>query len=215
MSKAKEKEKFQLQNFIKSNNFGFFIAVCAVIFQALHTQYNLKNLSSLSNVYGVDLSQHHAMGIAAIISFAILYFTLRKRLNKAIGWAIFEAYMNICYYVIFIESQPVPPRMLYFIAIPASFALPTILGMFSKELLYDDDGNITYEDSKQLKEFFIQQNEILDKKIMNIANMNEVEKEEYRQGIQEANVFIKKISTEGFSLENLETGSFVHVKMNP
>lgn len=217
MSKSKEKEekKFKLQDFIKSNDFGFFISLCAVIFQALHTQYNLKSLSSLSNVYGFDLSQHHAMGLAAIISMAILYFTLRKRFNKAIGWAVFEAYMNICYYVIYIESQPVPPRMLYFIAIPVSFALPTILGMFSKELLYDGEGNITYEDSKELKKLILEQGEIIDKKILNINTMNEVEKEGLQDDIKKANVFIEKLSTGEFSFENIDTGSVAHVKMKP
>lgn len=213
MAKNKEPQKFKLQEFIKHNNFGFFIAVCAVIFQALHTQYNLKRLSSLSNVFGADLSEYHAMGLAAIISMAILYFTLRGRANQAIGWACFEAYMNICYYAIYISSTPADDNYLYWIAIPAALALPTILGMFSKELLFDGEGDISNDSIEKLKEFFSLKIADIYKEISKITTMNEVEKDSLKQQVNDIDASVNKFLKQEITLENIETGTTVRVKM--
>lgn len=127
-------KKITIQDRVKSNNFGFWITVSAVIFQALHSQYVLKLISSLKDVGGIDLTGWHSFGVAAIISLAILYFTLRGRANIAIGAAVFETYMNICYYVIFISSMKEPNWNLLFIGIPSSIALPSILALFAEEI---------------------------------------------------------------------------------
>lgn len=217
MSKKKEKEKgFQIQDFIKNNNFGFFICLCAVIFQALHTQYNLKRLSSLTNVFGFNLSEYHAVGIASIISMAILYFTLRKRRNQAIGWACFEAYMNICYYAIYISTTPVDDNYLYWIAIPSALALPAILASFANELLYDEEGIISFEYTEQidqLKLFFSTQFDALNKRITDIANMNETEKDTIKDSIRDIKESLESFKNSELTLENLDTGTTARVKM--
>lgn len=128
-----------IQDRVKSNNFGFWITVAAVLGQALHSQYVLKLISSLGKtkiiwVGQIDLAGFHSFGIAAIISLAILYFTLRGKAKIAIGAAIFETYMNICYYVIFISSMKEPNWNLLFIGIPSSIALPSILALFAEEI---------------------------------------------------------------------------------
>jgi hypothetical protein len=127
-------KKLTIQERVKSNNFGFWITVAAVVFQSLHSQYVLKLISSLKDIGGYDLTGWHSFGVAGIISLAILYFTLRGKANIAIGAAIFETYMNICYYVIFISSMEVPNWNLLFIGIPSSIALPSILALFAEEI---------------------------------------------------------------------------------
>lgn len=213
MAKNKEPQRFQLQEFIKHNNFGFFIALCAVVFQALHTQYNLKRLSSLTDVFGADLSEYHAMGLAAIISMAILYFTLRRRVNQAIGWACFEAYMNICYYAIYIFSTPANDNYLYWIAIPAALALPAILGMFSKELLSDGEGNIAGDEINKLKEFITLKITEVYSEISKITTMNEVEKDSLKQRVNDIDDSVNKFLKQEITLENIDTGTTVRVKM--
>lgn len=124
----------QIQETIKSNNFGFILAVGAVSVQALHSQFVLKLVSSLTNVFGYDLTSWHSFITALLISGAILYFTLRGKVKIAIGAAIFEAYMNICYYSIYITQNENPKYYLFWIAIPSSIALPSILALFSEEI---------------------------------------------------------------------------------
>jgi len=135
------------KNFIKHDGFGLFLAIATVIVQAMHSQYVLRLVSSLDEVY----ADTHAYVISIIISCAILYFTLRGKRKIAIGAAIFEAYMNICYYTIFILSQEEPNYWLFLVTIPVSGALPAILAFFSDDVMDGEKQQHTQEEMDRLR----------------------------------------------------------------
>ncbi len=133
--KLAKKESKSLQDRITDDSFGFFITVAVVIFQALHTQYVLKLVSSLTDVFGFNLTGWHSLGVSTVIAAGILYFTLRDNYYAAIGFMAFESYMNICYYSIYIASTPEDDNYLFWIAIPAAFSMPALLGLFAHQLM--------------------------------------------------------------------------------
>ncbi len=218
-----KKQPFRLQEYIKNNDFGFLITVGAVIFQAMHTQYTLKLVSSLTDVFGYNLTAYHSMGIAILISGAILYFTLRDNYKAAIGWAVFEAYMNICYYTIYINATPADDNYLYWIAIPSAFALPTILGMFAYELVKEDPKKVIQTNSIDVTEELVPVN----KRIDEILRMTSVEFEHTKayqdQSLKAVTELANKLGktdtkldaflNKEFVLTNTETGNDVTVKM--
>lgn len=152
-------KKLSIQDRVKSNEFGFWITVSAVVFQALHSQYVLKLVSSLGNIQTsigeINLASWHSFGIATLISLAILWFTLRGEVEYAYYAAAFEVWMNLCYYGIFIFTQKEPPYYLLLIAIPSAIALPSILAIFAEQItdnkiLKKKEFNILSDDIKEL-----------------------------------------------------------------
>lgn len=148
MKKKELKETKSIQEYITDNSFGFFITLCVVIFQALHTQYVLKLVSSLTDVFGYNLTGWHSLGVSSVIACGILYFTLKNNYKAAIGFSVFESYMNLCYYTIYIMGTPEEDSYLFWIAIPAAFAMPTLLGLFAHQLMKDKQAKVGIVDIK-------------------------------------------------------------------
>lgn len=127
----------KIQDYIKHENTGFYISLGAVLIQSIHTMYILTKLSSLGSFGGL-----HSFFISILISGSILYFTVKGKTKIALGAAILESYFNICYYVLYINTEQLSWYYL-FIAIPSSLALPTVLALFSHEIVIMKENKTT------------------------------------------------------------------------
>lgn len=166
----------KIQDYIKHENTGFWISVGAVIVQALHSQYILAKLSSL----GGSLAEFHSFAISILISGSVLYFTVKGKTKVAIWAAVLESYFNICYYILYINNSDKSWYYL-FIALPSSFALPTVLALFSHEIVEDNKKLIEVENDVPIRDLTFEFEELLEDlkqlkdKITTIENKPEFE----------------------------------------
>lgn len=155
-----------IQKYIKSNTFGFYLTLGTIITQSIHTQYILTKLSSLGSFAGF-----HSFAISILISGSVLYFTVKGKTKIAIGAACLEAYFNICYYVLYIDNSNMSWGYL-FIAIPSSLALPTVLALFSHEVVEDEKKEMLSDSDKLMMDIY---NEAQDKYEITLSKLKEIE----------------------------------------
>lgn len=123
----------KILNFLRSKKFGLWLAIITVLVQAAHSTYVFLSLSSFGELWALI----HSAVMAIVISGAILFFTLRKKITLAIFFAAFESAINIAYYVkyIIVENQS---WWLLAIALPVAVVLPLTLYYYSEELTEED-----------------------------------------------------------------------------
>lgn len=122
-------------------NFGLLLVITTLVIQATQSASVFAKLSSFEGWHR-DL---HSIGMASVISGAILYFTITKGSNtwyiKQFNFTIhlpqffawFEAYVNICYYILHIIDTE-QSFMQLFMDVPISTMLPITLYFYSENL---------------------------------------------------------------------------------
>ncbi len=96
MEKEPGAENKKAINFLKSDNFALLMAICSVLALAPNTYFVFFKLSVLPPIF----REIQALFFCTIISGAILFYTIRKNIEVARNFAIFEFGISACYYII-------------------------------------------------------------------------------------------------------------------
>lgn len=154
---------------IKSNQFALYVAILSVIVQSFHSYTAFYNTSSLQGtIWGIL----QAIGFAAVVDLAILFYTVRGRRDIALLAAFAMVVINAYYYY-----QHWHFAFEFWFGLFLALIIPASVYFYSEEI-DDDDNQVYFDDLDGVKEVLIKEvREIKDENISLRKNL--IEREEY------------------------------------
>jgi hypothetical protein len=132
------KKNNKVVTYMRSVSFALIIAIISMLVQSPHSYTAFHDLSSLRNT-GWGIAQ--AVVFALVIDLAVLFYTLRKRTDIAIGAAVAMGLINIYYY--WVEWQL---SLNFAFGCFLSLLVPVSVYFYSEEIELPDDESILYPD---------------------------------------------------------------------
>lgn len=145
----------KFKKYLRSSDFGVLLLIGSVIVQGFHSYFIFADLSNFELIPKIISSVFYAV----VLSFAILYYTMLKKINVAIKFQWFESGINLYYFfksiVLMLISEQINllqviPRSI--IAIGIAIILPYTILKYADSIEDDEEEISVYYKKKFKKE---------------------------------------------------------------